>query len=143
VRWLLGLVVAVVATAGGYGVSAIASADEADVLGPGIVTVTIDVEHSRFDVEDLTVARGTVVRFVLVNHDPINHELVVGNDAVHARHATGTERFHPPIPGEVSVGPGETGLTFYEFDEVGTFDFVCHLPRHAEYGMVGTVTVVD
>jgi uncharacterized cupredoxin-like copper-binding protein len=104
--------------------------------------VTMDVEHSRFDVDDLTVRRGTIVRFVLVNHDPINHELVVGDDDVHARHATGDERFHPPIPGEVSVGPGDTGLTFYEFDETGTFDFVCHLPRHAEYGMVGTVTVV-
>ncbi len=52
---------------------------------------------------------GTVVRFVVTNDDPILHELIVGDDAVHARHATGTEAAHPPVSGEVSVRPGDTG----------------------------------
>jgi uncharacterized cupredoxin-like copper-binding protein len=142
VRWVLGLVAAVVTAALGYGVDSL-GADEPAALGPGVVTVTMDIEHSRFDVDHLDVRQGTTVRFVVRNHDPIDHELVVGDDAVHARHASGNEAFHPPVPGEVSVGAGETALTFYEFDDVGTFEFVCHLPRHAEYGMVGTVRVVD
>jgi uncharacterized cupredoxin-like copper-binding protein len=142
VRWVVALLVAVAVTAAGYGIEAL-GADGERPLGPGVVTVDIAIEHSRFDVESLVVRRGTVVRFVVSNHDPIDHELVVGDDTVHARHAAGTERFHPPIPGEVSVGPNDTGLTFYEFDEAGTFEFVCHLPKHAEYGMVGTVKVVD
>lgn len=141
-RWLLALVaavaVAVATTAAGYAIDEPAPTP----LGPGLVTVEIDVEHSRFSVDDLTVARGTTVRFVVANGDPINHELVVGDADVHARHTNGTELVHPPVPGEVSVGPGERGVTFYEFDEVGTFDFVCHLPRHAEFGMVGQVHVV-
>jgi plastocyanin len=46
------------------------------------------------------------------------------------------------VPGEVSVPAGGTCLTFYELDEPGTYDVVCHLPRHAAYGMVATVRVV-
>ena len=110
-------------------------------LGPGLVTVELDIEHSRFSLDELHVRAGTTVRFVVDNRDPIAHELVVGGDDVHARHRTGGEALHPPVPGEVSVDANDTGVTFYEFDETGTFDFVCHLPNHAEYGMVGKVMV--
>jgi uncharacterized cupredoxin-like copper-binding protein len=50
---------------------------------------------------------------------------------------------HPPVPGEVSVEPDATAETVYQFDEVGTVIFACHLPGHDEYGMNGQVDVVD
>lgn len=142
-RWAAALVVAIVATGTGYIVDGATSGADETALGPGIVTIEIGIEHSRFSIDDLTVRAGTLVRFVVTNDDPIAHELIVGGDDVHALHTAGTESFHPPVPGEVSVLPGETGLTFYGFDEARTFDFVCHLPRHAEYGMVGEIHVVD
>jgi uncharacterized cupredoxin-like copper-binding protein len=133
-----------VVAAGGYGVDALANAkgDDDAVLGPGLVTVEVPIEHSIFLADDLRVYEGTMVRFVVVNRDPINHELVIGDEAVHRRHENGTERAHPPVPGEVSVGPNETGLTTYTFDEPGTVEFMCHLPRHVEFGMVGDIEVV-
>ena len=82
------------------------------VLGPGQVTVRIDVDHSHFRVAAAgpsAVLPHTEVRFVVVNHDPIGHELIVGGPDVQARHAHGHEAYHPPVPGEVSVpgrGPG-------------------------------------
>ena len=136
-------VTAAAATATGYAVDARASSEADERLGPGLVTVEVGIEHSRFSTDELHVRPGTVVRFVVRNDDPIPHELIVGGDEVHERHAAGTEAFHPPVPGEVSVGPGETGLTVYEFDEAGTFRFACHLPRHLEYGMEGEVVVSD
>ena len=78
---------------------------------------------------------------MLVNHDPIGHELIVGSDEVHARHANGTEAEHPPRPGEVSVAPGETVETTYTFHGAGAVLYACHLPGHFEYGMKGTVIV--
>jgi len=118
-------------------------ADEAaPPLGPGVVTVEVDMRYSRYSLEELRVYEGTLVRFVLTNQDPIHHELIVGGDNVHAAHETGDEAFHPPVPGEVSVDPGEQGFTAYLFDEPGTVVFGCHLPRHFEYGMKGLVTVV-
>ena len=123
----------------GHAVEALA--DDEPSLGPGLVTVELDIRHSRFSADRLRVAEGTTVRFLVRNDDPIAHELVVGDAALHRSHVRGTEAVHPPVPGEVSVGPGDTGLTVYEFDEPGVVTFACHLPRHLEYGMVGEVEV--
>lgn len=129
----------------GYGVTALGAgaSDDQAALGPGLVTVPIDIEHSRFGFEVLRVRTGTLVRFVVHNADPINHELVIGDEAVHARHSRGTEASHPPVPGEVSIGPGETGVTTFVFDEPGTVTFACHLRGHVEYGMIGEITVEE
>ena len=118
------------------------AAREEPALGPGVVRVEIGIEHSRFDVTSLRVVEGTVLEVVLHNGDPIDHELVIGTEEVHRRHRTGTEGRHPPIPGEVSVAPGDTALTFYELTEPGTVEYVCHLPGHESYGMRGQIEVV-
>ena len=99
------LVVGGVATGGGYAVVAADEGATAEVLGPGTETVTITIEDSRFTPERIRVHEGTQVRFVVRNTDPIGHELVVGPESVHLRHERGTEEAHPPVPGEVSLGP--------------------------------------
>lgn len=142
VRALLAAAVFTAVAAGGYAVDAAAGSSDDDVLGPGLVTVTVDVEHSRFSLDGLRVRAGTTVEFVVRNHDPIGHELVVGDAAVHRRHEGGSEQRHPPVPGEVSVGPLDTGVTLYEFDVPGRVRFACHLPGHVAYGMQGEITVV-
>jgi len=145
-RWWLGAAAAVALAVGaaGYGVAAVAGDDPAaPALGPGEVTVQVDVEHSLFEPEELRVVEGTRVRFVIVNGDPINHELIVGPPDIHARHANGTEAEHPSIPGEVSVGPNAMAITTFTFDEPGTYEFACHLPGHYEHGMRGEIEVVE
>jgi uncharacterized cupredoxin-like copper-binding protein len=133
----------VAATGVGYIVDAAgASGNSAQPLGPGTAIIELDINHSKFDRTSIEVYSGTLVRIVLHNNDPIRHEFVVGPPEVHARHATGTEAVHPPIPGEVTIDPGETAETVYVFDTPGNLEFVCHLPLHAEYGMRGTVKVV-
>jgi uncharacterized cupredoxin-like copper-binding protein len=128
-------------TGAGYAVAAREPAG--GPLGPGAVLVELDVHYSRFSRDEIVVRRGTVVRFVVRNDDPIRHELIVGPPEVHARHASGTEAAHPPVPGEVSVEPNAIGETVYRFDGTGSMTFACHLPGHFEYGMHGEVRVVD
>jgi uncharacterized cupredoxin-like copper-binding protein len=120
-----------------------AAGSPATALGPGEVEVDLDVHYTHFAPDHLTVRRGTVVRFVVRNHDPIRHELIVGPPEVHARHAGGHEAYHPPVPGEVSVDPDSSAETAYRFDQAGVVIFACHLPGHDEYGMNGQVEVVD
>lgn len=111
-------------------------------VGPGRIRVDLGINYSAYSRPVLRVYAGTLVEFVVHNDDPINHELVVGPPAVHARHRRGTESVHPPIPGEVSVGPDQTRLTIYRFDDPGEVEFACHLPGHYEYGMRGTVEIL-
>ena len=143
-RALLAGVVGAGVVMGGYGVDAVWGDDgEPAALGPGEVTVELDVEHSLFRPEKLRVVTGTRVRFVVDNADPIRHELIVGPPAVHERHASGTHAAHGSIPGEVSVGANEKAITTYRFDRPGEVEFACHLPGHYEHGMHGTIEVVD
>ena len=126
----------------GYSYAAAHAPDTTPPLGPGVVTVQLDMRYSRFDKDAITVYAGTLVRFEVTNRDPIHHELIVGPPSVHDAHERGHDKFHPPVPGEVSVDIGRTGLTTYRFDTSGTVQFACHLHGHYAYGMTGTVTVV-
>jgi uncharacterized cupredoxin-like copper-binding protein len=139
---VLALAVTALVSVAGYGFASGASAPEMDPLGPGDVTVEIDIHHSRFTPDRLAVVAGTRVRFLVVNDDPIHHELITGSPEVHVRHANGTEAEHPSIPGEVTVGPNDMAITTFTFDEAGNFEFACHLPGHYEYGMRGEIEVV-
>ncbi len=142
VRASLSLLVAAATAVGGYAMNAGAHAEGAPAaLGPGLVTVDIGIHYSKFSLSTLHVRTGTVVRFLIHNDDPIHHEFIVGDAAVHARHEQGKEATHPPVPGEVSVAPTDVGETFYRFDRPGRLLFACHLPGHLAYGMRGWVVV--
>jgi uncharacterized cupredoxin-like copper-binding protein len=103
-------------------------------------TIEIDIHYSRFDPAVIDVRRGETVRFVIANTDPIDHEFIVGDEAVQDAHELGTESYHPPRPGEVTVPSGETVETTYRF-EGGNLIFGCHLPGHYAYGMRGLAVV--
>jgi uncharacterized cupredoxin-like copper-binding protein len=135
------LVASVVVTVGAFRLDR-AEGGQSGVLGPGEVDVVLDIDYTRFTPSRVRVREGTRVRFVLRNHDPIRHELILGPPDVHARHASGTEAVHPPRPGEVTVEPNATASTTYRFEETGALIFACHLPGHNEYGMNGVVEVV-
>ena len=104
-------------------------------------TVVLDIEHSRFRPARVTVERGETVRFVVRNHDPIDHELIVGDQAVQDLHEVGTEAHHGAEPGEVSVRAREEAETTYTFSSRDDILFGCHLPSHWGYGMRGEITV--
>ena len=109
--------------------------------GGGARTVTIDVHHSRFSIDELDVRPGETIRFVVRNSDPIPHELIVGDQSVQDVHEAGTEAHHGDRPGEVSVAPGATAVTTYRFDRPGRLLFGCQLPGHRAYGMRRTISV--
>jgi len=110
---------------------------------PGPQTATITLRYSAFDVTELRVPRGVPVTFVLVNDDPIDHEWLIGAAAFHEAHRTGTHASHGDTPTEVTLPALETVETTITFAEAGTFAYICHLPGHEAYGMVGILTVSD
>ena len=109
--------------------------------GDEMPTVEMTARLSKFTPDRIAVERGTTVRFVLRNEDPIRHEIIIGGPEVHDRHEKGTEAYHPPIPGEATVMPYDEVETTYTFDEPGVVEFGCHLPGHWTYGMHGEIEV--
>ncbi len=109
---------------------------------PTVTSATIGIHFSKFVAGEIVVKAGTPVTFTLANQDPIEHEWIVGDKATHERHRTGTEPYHDQIPTEVTLRAFETRTTVVVFDKPGEYKYVCHLPGHEEYGMVGTIRVV-
>jgi uncharacterized cupredoxin-like copper-binding protein len=107
----------------------------------GPVTVEIPIRYSHYERTEVTVRAGMPVTFLLRNGDPIDHEWIVGDAAVHERHRTGTEPVHASRPTEVSVAAGTTAVTTITFTRPGTYLYICHLPGHEAYGMVGRLVV--
>ena len=114
------------------------------VRAPGVAEgrAEIRMRYSAFGPAEVVATAGVPFTFVLVNADPIDHEWLVGDDAFHDRHRTGTEPSHGGRPTEVSVPAGATRTTTVTFRDPGEYRFICHLPGHEAYGMVGTLRVL-
>lgn len=123
---VVALLLAVAATAGCAGTTTV---------------VTITIHHSGFDVTAASVPRGVPVTFILVNEDPIDHEWLVGDEAFHAAHRSGTHAAHDAVPTEVTIPALSTRRTTITFADGGRLAYICHLPGHEAYGMVGVLTV--
>jgi uncharacterized cupredoxin-like copper-binding protein len=130
---LLGLAAAVAVAGMGAAITAAA--------GQAGAPVEIRMRYSAYAPISIEAIAGRPVTFVLRNDDPIDHEWIVGDDAVHQRHRDGTESVHASRPTEVTVPAGARRTTTVTFELPGTYRFVCHLPGHEAYGMVGTVVV--
>ena len=123
------------------GVMALAVGAGAGLARAGEQTVEIDIRYSHFQPGEIRVQAGVPVRFVLVNHDPIDHEWIVGDEKVHAAHRTGAEPTHGARPTEQTIEAGRQVETVVTFDQPGQLTFICHLPGHEAYGMTGTLVV--
>jgi uncharacterized cupredoxin-like copper-binding protein len=104
--------------------------------------IRVEIHHSRFGPDTLSVRAGQTARIVVHNADPIDHELIVGDQATQDRHEHGVEDDHNgSVPGEVSVPAGAVVETTYHFDRPGQLLYGCHIPGHWAYGMRGVIRV--
>jgi uncharacterized cupredoxin-like copper-binding protein len=102
----------------------------------------IEIHFSAFGPTEVVATAGVPITITLVNTDPIDHEWLVGDEAFHARHRTGTEPHHSARPTEVSIPAGATVTTTVSFAQPGEYRYICHLPGHEAYGMVGVLRVL-
>jgi plastocyanin len=125
----------------GMGAGAVALAAGRDGELPPSTAIEIVIRYSKFQPAEIAVPVGVPVTITFRNTDPIDHEWIVGDEAIHAVHRTGTELLHPTRPTEVVIPAGESRTTVVTFEATGTLQFICHLPAHEAYGMVGRVTI--
>jgi uncharacterized cupredoxin-like copper-binding protein len=117
------------------------------VKAPGLslepaTTADIGIHFSQFTPTEVVATAGRPITITLSNTDPIDHEWLVGDAAFHERHRTGTEQHHGARPTEVSIPAGATVTTTVVFDQPGDYLYICHLPGHEQYGMVGVLRVL-
>ena len=110
-------------------------------------TVAIAIHYSHFSPASLSVAAGETVRFSITNRDPIDHEFILGDQAVQDREEAGTDLIHDgTVPGMVSVPAGRTVSTVVSFPKhpaERSLVYACHLPGHYAYGMRGALNIAS
>jgi Cu+-exporting ATPase len=112
-----------------------------------MVNVTPDF---RFSPDAITVNQGDTVAFVITNDNDVEHEFVIGDEAVQAEHdqemLDGTESMDEmgsgSAPYAVDVPAHSTVTLIYTFDKTGSTLMGCHVPGHYAAGMRGTITVL-
>lgn len=108
---------------------------------PSEQVVEVLMRHSKFEPAVVNVRSGVPVTLVFKNADPIDHEWIVGEAAVHERHRSGTEPVHEGRADEISVPVLSERRTTLTFRTPASLAFICHLPGHERYGMVGRLEV--
>jgi uncharacterized cupredoxin-like copper-binding protein len=118
--------------------------------------VNVILREYRFDPTPLYLVPGETVRINVFNGGMVEHELALGDEAFQGAWAAANAAATPPAPfatsPPASVGPGLSGLRLvvgsggqqvvdFVVPESGTLQLVCHLPGHAERGMVGQVEI--
>ena len=108
---------------------------------PETTSVTIEIHYSHFNPSEIAVPVGVPITITIRNDDPIDHEWIVGDDAVQQKHRTGTELLHPSFQTDLVIPALSTRKTVVTFAQAGQLKYICHLPGHEAYGMVGVVTI--
>jgi len=125
---------ALLAVLTGIGANAVAHANDP-------IEIPISIHWSHYDPARITVPTGRQITFVITNTDPIDHEWIVGDAALHERHRTGTEPVHNARPTEITIPALSVRRTTITFAAPDTLQYICHLPGHEAYGMVGTLVI--
>jgi uncharacterized cupredoxin-like copper-binding protein len=120
--------------------------------------VNVILRDYKFDPTPVYLIPGETVRLNVVNGGLVEHELVLGDAAVQSAWAAANAAATPPAPfataPPASVDPGIGGLRLlvpsggttvvdYFVPSTGDVELICHLPGHAERGMVGDVVMVQ
>jgi len=112
---------------------------------PAVRTIAVTIHYSHFSPASLTVSAGDTVRFSITNRDPIDHEFILGDQALQDKEEAGTDVIHDgTVPGMVSAPAGRTVSTVVSFPKSsahGSLIYACHLPGHYAYGMRSLLTI--
>jgi uncharacterized cupredoxin-like copper-binding protein len=132
-----------------------------DLSSPGTATgprqVSVIMRDYVFNPSTLYLVAGETVEFRIFNAGMVEHEFVLGDAGVQAAwraadQANSPAPFTSPPPASVSpqmgglrvlLSSGATADVLYEVPVGDELQLFCHLPGHAERGMVGEVVLVS
>lgn len=120
-------------------------------------TIEVVMTDSRYNLSEIDVAEGEVIRFVIHNRGQLVHEFNIGTTNLHVSHQdemlammqsgkiSPTKMMHGhggkmghDDPNSVLLNPGESTELVWRFDkQVKGLEFACNVPGHYQAGMVG------
>lgn len=106
--------------------------------------IEVDLQDAMKIVPDpIEVPAGVPVTFVVHNSGTVEHEFVIGDEAVQVEHEAemaGGGMAHDE-PNAIFVEPGQTKELVYTFESAGETLAGCHVPGHYPAGMKATIRI--
>lgn len=125
-------------------------------------TITITMQDNFFQPEDLEIAHGETIRFVIKNEGDLVHEFNIGTAETHEEHAPmmqmmvdhgvmEADKINHDVaksmqasmghgmhdePNSVLLEPGQSGEIVWTFPDGGEIEIACNVPGHYDGGMV-------
>ncbi len=122
------------------------SAEPSASASPAAAQTRIEVtltDELKIQPAAMTVPAEVPVTFVVTNAGALDHEFVLGDEAVQAAHQekmmAGGMRHDEP--NAIAVKPGETRELTFTFEEPGEMLAGCQFPGHYAGGMKASITV--
>ncbi|SMF57743.1 Uncharacterized copper-binding protein, cupredoxin-like subfamily [Tistlia consotensis] len=152
--------------AGRHGSAALGQPGRVDLVAR---TVEIVMGDNYYEPEQVSVAAGETVRFLVRNDGSLVHEFSLGTARMHAAHreemqmmvahgvllgdridrermtmdmGDGRTMAHDD-PNSLLLEPGQSAELVWTFGKAGTLEFACNVPGHYEAGMAGSLVVQD
>lgn len=128
-------------------------------------TIEVTMQDNYFEPEEIEVAQGETVRFVIQNNGSLVHEFNIGTPAMHEAHQKemvmmvehgviqggklNEERMNMDMgnghtmkhddPNSVLLEPGQKKEIIWTFSAKTSMEFACNIPGHYQSGMYGDV----
>lgn len=130
-------------------------------------TIALTMGDNYYEPEQISVAHGETVRFVITNAGDFLHEFNINTAAEHVAHApmmqmmfemgmlevdkvnhaamaatkgSGHDMSHDE-PNSVLIEPGKTAEVIWTFNTQADLEFACNIPGHYDSGMVGEFAI--
>ncbi len=130
-------------------------------------TVTITMHDNYYEPENISVAKGETVKFVVKNEGSLVHEFNINTPDSHANHGPhmamlfemgmiepdkvnraemaatkGSDHdMSHDIPNSLLMNPGETQELVWTFNTDKELEFACNIPGHYDAGMYGALAI--
>ena len=101
------------------------AASRAPASAKATITINVTAVDFKFRLSKKVVPKGSIVTFKVVNRGNSPHDF----------------DFPSLRKGTNYIAPGKAATYKVVFSKPGSFRFVCTVPRHAELGMAGNLTV--
>lgn len=130
-------------------------------------TITVTMYDNYYEPENINVAKGETVKFIVKNEGSFVHEFNISTPESHAAHGPhmammfemgmiepdvihrdkmaatkGTDHdMSHEEPNSVLMNPGETQELIWTFDTDKELEFACNIPGHYDSGMYGALAI--
>lgn len=117
------------------------SKSEANIIKNASQVITIQAKNMKYSITEIFIEKNQPVTFVLENVDNIEHDIEMKIPTMNSDNETKHNNGPDENVIHLHSAPKNTQLLSFTPNVSGVYEFICTVPGHKEFGMIGQVIV--